>query len=83
MEEKVKRVLDKLATSDTNLAETQAEKTIGEAVLSLLHSGRSCDRPALLKWFELAIDESPKPGLRRQLLEAAQKALQAASPSTS
>lgn len=82
MDEKQKKRLDRQDETFALAAEQVVPNTLGKAVMDLLAQGSDCDRAALLRWFDVAIANTPKPGLQRQLYEAAQKALRAGCTST-
>ena len=81
MDEKLKKVLARQDETFAHAAKQVVPTTLGKAVLDLLANGNDCDRAGLLKWLEEAIAATPKPGLQRQIYEAAQKALLAARTS--
>lgn len=82
MNEKTKQAIEGVFETDLGMAQLQVEKTIGEAVLELLRSGRTCDQDALLNWFEEAISSQPQSGVRRKFYAAAQTALRDAMSRT-
>lgn len=82
MKEEVKRAIEGVFEADLGMGQLQAEKTIGEAVLALLRSGRECDQHALLNWFEEAISSQPQSAVRRKFYAAAQTALRDAMSRT-
>ena len=81
MDEEMKRAAERAVMVDGKISKAVLTKTIGDAVLALLESGRDCDRTALLQWFGEAITATP-PGFRRQCLEDSQTALRDAMSRT-